>query len=55
MKKVLYCLVIAVLAVSSAFAFTATDWMTFDEVNTGVISDYAGNGFAFDPTGAEEP
>ena len=53
MKKVLYCLVIALLAVNSAFAFTATDWMTFDEVNTGVISDYAGNGFAFDPTGAE--
>ncbi|MBO7392958.1 MAG: hypothetical protein J6U98_02000 [Abditibacteriota bacterium] len=48
MKKVLYCLVIAVLAVSSAFAFTATNWGCADEYLSQYVSDYAGNGFSVD-------
>ena len=52
MKKVLYCLVIALLAVNSAFAFTAVGWDLFYG-RSGIVSDYAGNGFAFTASDAD--
>ncbi len=46
MKKVLFCAAIAILAASSVFAFTATEWDGMYSDLSPYISDYAGNGFS---------